>query len=239
MTDQPVDHRRSRWSAMAMVATGWLLVLVFVLLGNWQIERRAWKLDLIERVNARAFGEAFALPPANARLEDFEYQRVRVSGTFDHQRSALVKAVTELGPGYWVMTVLNTDRAAIWINRGFIPQAMKDAKSWTKQVGGTEIIGLLRLDEPGGTFLESNAPLQDRWVSRDVKALSAKFGVPAGVTYFIDQQTPNNRNDWPRAGLTLIKFRNPHLVYALTWFALAAFLAGALIWLHKDLLKQR
>ena len=39
--------------------------------------------------------------------------------------------------------------------------------------------------------------------------------------------TPAHAGGAPVGGLTVIAFRNNHLVYALTWFALALMLAGA------------
>ena len=33
-------------------------VAVLVALGTWQLQRRAWKLDLIEQIEARAYGDA-------------------------------------------------------------------------------------------------------------------------------------------------------------------------------------
>ena len=38
-------------------------VAVLVSLGTWQLQRRAWKLDLIEKIEARAYGTPGALPP--------------------------------------------------------------------------------------------------------------------------------------------------------------------------------
>jgi non-heme chloroperoxidase len=40
-------------------------------------------------------------------------------------------------------------------------------------------------------------------------------------------KTPGNPGGLPVGGLTVVRFRNPHLSYALTWFALA----GGLVWL--------
>ena len=36
-------------------------VAVLVSLGTWQLERRAWKLDLIEKIEARAYGTPGAI----------------------------------------------------------------------------------------------------------------------------------------------------------------------------------
>ena len=43
---------------------------------------------------------------------------------------------------------------------------------------------------------------------------------------FIDADATANPGGLPVGGLTVIAFRNSHLVYALTWFALAAGLAA-------------
>ncbi|MFZ3117782.1 MAG: SURF1 family cytochrome oxidase biogenesis protein, partial [Variovorax sp.] len=51
----PAAERGPR-SAAVLAALAFLALLVFcgfVALGTWQVERRAWKLDLIERVDAR------------------------------------------------------------------------------------------------------------------------------------------------------------------------------------------
>ena len=38
----------------------------------------------------------------------------------------------------------------------------------------------------------------------------------------------------PVAGLTVVSFPNNHLVYAITWYALAAMMAGAVWWVARD-----
>ena len=82
----------------------------FFALGTWQLERRAWKLDLIERVDQRVHAPAGDAPgpgqwPRVNRADD-EYRHVRASGRFLHDRETLVQATTELGSGYWVLTPL-------------------------------------------------------------------------------------------------------------------------------------
>ena len=45
--------------------------------------------------------------------------------------------------------------------------------------------------------------------------------------FFIDADAEPNPGGYPIGGLTVVTFRNAHLIYALTWFALAALsLAG-------------
>ena len=92
------------------------------------------------------------------------------------------------------------------------------------------VTGLLRLTEPGGGFLRSNDPQADRWYSRDIAAIAARRGVTA-APYFIDADASLNRPGQPVAGLTVIKFSDNHLVYAVTWYILALMtLGGFLYW---------
>jgi surfeit locus 1 family protein len=45
--------------------------------------------------------------------------------------------------------------------------------------------------------------------------------------YFIDADATQGPAGFPVGGLTVLRFANNHLVYALTWFALALMLAAA------------
>src|ERR1700754_4290548 len=91
----------------------WIACIAALLaLGVWQIERRAWKLDLIDRVEQRVHADAVPIQAASSwpsvNAADDEYRHVIVSGRFLHERETLVQALTIDGPGYWVVTPLQT-----------------------------------------------------------------------------------------------------------------------------------
>ncbi|MET0271163.1 MAG: SURF1 family protein [Sphingomonas sp.] len=199
-----------------------LLAAGFAALGVWQIERRAWKLDLIARVEARVHA-APAPPPAGWRPED-EYRRVALRGIFRHDAETLVRAVTGRGGGWWVMTPLRTDTGIVLVNRGFVPPERADpaTRAAGQARGVVRIVGLLRASEPGGGFLRRNDPAAGRWYSRDVAAIARARGVGPAAPYFVDADATPNPGGWPVGGLTVVAFRNSHLIYAITWFALAA-----------------
>lgn len=210
-------------------------------LGIWQLERRAWKLDLIARVETRSTAPPAALPPPSdwtgPALAGLEYRRVSASGRFRHDLETFVQAVTEYGPGFWVLTPLETEGGfTVLVNRGFVPPERRDAASRAAgNVGGTvHVTGLARLSEPGGAFLRRNDPAADRWYSRDVAAIAAARGLDRVVPYFVDADATPNPGGWPVGGLTVLAFRNTHLVYALTWFALALMATGALAYLIRQ-----
>ena len=235
MTGTPPDRSRGPRStpALALLAlAGVLLFALFAALGAWQLERRAWKLALIERVEARVHA-----PPANApppaewpRIDarEHEYRHLRLEGVFLHEREALVQASTRLGPGYWVLTPLRTAHGLVLVNRGFVPYERREraTRSGNEPAGVVRLTGLLRISEPGGGFLRRNDPAADRWFSRDVQAIAAARGLPNVAPFFVDEdapapQPPGAEPRWPVGGLTVIVFHNSHLVYALTWFGLA------------------
>jgi len=206
-----------------------------VSLGIWQIHRRTWKLALIEQVDRRLAAPPIPGPGPGAwpRIgRAAAYTRVVVHGTLDADRTSLVQAVTDFGAGFWVMTPMRTDRGfTVLIDRGFIPADMKaDPAAWRAPGGAVTLSGLLRVSEPGGGFLRTNDPAADRWYSRDVAAIAAKRSLGPVAPYFIDADARSSPG-WPRGGLTVIAFVNNHLQYAITWFAMAAMLAVAAVWL--------
>jgi surfeit locus 1 family protein len=211
----------------------------FVALGAWQVHRLAWKEALIARVDARLFAAPVEAPGASLwpllQRDADEYLRVRVRGRFDYARETLVRASTELGAGYWVLTPLRTEGGAwLLVNRGFVLPTQRGHVPHADDV--QTVAGLLRFTEPHGSLLQRNDPIEARWYSRDVEAIAAAQRLEGPVApYFIDQQvTPETAAAWPRPGLTVVHFSNDHAVYALTWFGLAAIMGGAIGYLLVD-----
>lgn len=213
---------------MAVVVAGLALFVGFLALGGWQVQRLAWKTHLIAQVDARVHAAAVPAPGptqwAGVTRDKDQYRRVTVRGRFLHDKETLVQAVTDAGGGFWVMTPLVDDRGfTVLINRGFVPSGRRDpAVRADGQVEGQQTVtGLLRITEPKGGFLRANDPAGDRWRSRDVAAIAARRGLTTVAPYFIDADASPNPGGWPRGGLTVIRFANSHLVYALTWFGMA------------------
>ena len=115
---------------------------------------------------------------------------------------------------------LRTDAGwTVLVNRGFVPTDRRGTIA-APRVVPVSVSGLLRLTEPGGGFLRRNDAGQNRWFSRDVQAIAARHGLGGVAPYFIDADRAGD--GWPRGGMTVVRFTNNHLVYALTWFGLAA-----------------
>jgi surfeit locus 1 family protein len=221
---------RSSSAVRAAVGTVWVLAIAGLMaLGTWQVERRAWKLDLIDRVDARLHAAPEPAPFGTRIDKQDEYRRVIARGRFLPGKDVLVQASTVRGPGWWVMSPLKTTEGIVLVNRGYIPD-----RTVTRTPGGrVTIIGLLRLTEPGGGFLRSNDPAGGRWYSRDVGAIARRTGIVAQL-YFIDAQAGGEQAGEPIGGLTVVTFTNNHLVYAITWYMLAIMTAAALFYWFRS-----
>ena len=214
-----------------------VLIAGFCALGVWQIERLVWKTDLIARVDARVHAPAVEAPASSAVVTQKadEYRHVTVHGTFLNSDEAQVYTVSELGGGYWVMTPFRRDDGSIvYINRGFVPLDHRDpATRKAGQIeGATTVTGLLRLPESKGwLFQQANDPAHDAWYRRDIAQMAEAHHLGTVAGYFIDADATPNAGGWPKGGMTVVKFPNSHLMYALTWFAMAIGLAGVSVWL--------
>ncbi|SOB80940.1 surfeit locus 1 family protein [Sphingomonas guangdongensis] len=219
-----------------LVALALLAAAGFAWLGAWQVERRAWKHELIARVAERVAAAPAPLPTDWSDPDAIEYRRVRVTGRFRHDRETFVQALTERGAGFWVITPLQTAQGWLLVNRGFVPPERR--RPVTRQAaqlpGAVTITGLLRLSEPGGGFLRRNNPANDRWYSRDVGAIAAVRDVAPVLPFFLDADATPNSGGLPVGGLTVIRFADNHLAYALTWFTLAAMSIAAAVLLLRQ-----
>lgn len=232
---------RSAAARAVLVLCALLVFAGLVALGTWQVERRAWKLDLIARVDRRVHAPPVPAPgpdvwPQITAAND-EYRHVRVAGRFLNDRETLVQASTVLGRGFWVLTPLReADGTLVLVNRGFVPPQHTNpaARGAPEPRGEAVVTGLLRMTEPGGGFLRRNDPSHNRWYSRDVQVIAAARGLTRVAPYFVDADAarPGDRSArepdrWPVGGLTVISFYNHHLLYAITWYGLALMVAGA------------
>src|SRR5450830_119502 len=243
-------RRRPRGLQVVLLLAGVLLTAVFLALGSWQVQRLGWKLALIERVEQRVHAPATPAPgpeqwPQITARSD-EYRHISLRGHFLSDKTSLVQASTVRGAGFWVLTPLRTAGGeVVFVNRGFVPQRAPVAKAPAAEV---EVQGLLRLSEPGGGFLRHNDPAAQRWYSRDVQALAQAHGLSTAAPYFIDadagvadlgqsgasEDAKPGEPQQPVGGLTVVNFTNNHLVYALTWYALALMVAGALVYAWRQ-----
>ncbi len=214
-----------------------------IVLGTWQMERKAWKESLIETLTRRAAAGPVALPVRELwrelNPENDEFRRVSFRAEFLHSLEAFVYTVGSAlrpdisGQGYWVFTPARLpDGGLIIVNRGYIPQdrLASHTRAEGQFLNEFEIVGAMRWSEPRGWFTPHDDPQRNLWFVRDHRAMAAAKGLGGKglgemAPYYIDQEAPVPPGGLPQPGTLNVRLRNDHLQYALTWYGLAAVLA--------------
>ena len=203
-------------------------------LGTWQVERKAWKEELIAALRQRASAVPVMLPPraqwATLNSASDEFKRVIFRALFEHSQEAFVYTsgsalrpdVTE--PGYWIFTPAKMpDGSTVVVNRGFVPQDRLDThtRGEGQVLDEVEVVGAMRWPEQRGAFTPNDDPQRNVWYLRDHRAIAAAKGWGDVGPFFIDQEAPSVPGGLPRVAPLTVQLRNEHLQYALTWYGLA------------------
>lgn len=241
---QPSPARRPRtWLALAL---GAVVFLILIALGTWQVQRLHWKEELLHTIDQRMHAPPLPLAEVETRFAatgDVDYVPVTVTGTFLHSGERHFFTTWQGASGFDVLTPLAlADGRFVFVNRGFVPYDRKDAATRPQgQVAGTvTVTGLARdpLAEKPSMLVPDNDPAKNIFYWKDLGVMAATAGLPAGaevVPILIDADAAPNPGGLPVGGVTIVDLPNNHLQYAVTWYGLAAALAGVLIaWLLRQ-----
>jgi surfeit locus 1 family protein len=200
------------------------IIALLVALGTWQLQRLAWKEDIIATMDARLaqapvpLAEALTRPPAER-----EWQRVMATGTYLHDRQvAMYRMSVDGEPGYLILTPLRlADGRTILVNRGFVPPGLvePELRPGSEPDGEVWVVGVLRGGETQLTFTNDNDPATGAWYWYDLPALGTAMGTDLLPGVIHADRDP--AATWPVGGQAIFSPRNDHLQYALTWYGLA------------------
>ncbi len=223
----------SRSSIILLSVLTLISLAILITLGTWQLQRKTWKEGLIARLEERSALPALSFAQARALWEaspsEAEFRRVNVSGLFRHdQEQYLISAQTQ-GAAWQVITPLQTGQRTVLVVRGIVPDPLKNPASRpnSQPAGDVTLDTRIRLSEVPTAFSPQNAVSQKNWYWRDGEAMRAQVSLANGfehVPFFLEVITPTA--EWPRPDPQGVNLRNPHLMYALTWFGLALTLVG-------------
>ncbi|XP_042870238.1 surfeit locus protein 1-like [Penaeus japonicus] len=257
LLQQNASHRKS--TALRLMSTSIsrtdvtpssLLLLIVPIstfcLGTWQYQRRKWKLNLIAELEEKTKAPPVELPQDLYELNDLEYQRVKLKGTFDHSREVFLGPrplmiggdintqgsglISSGQSGYLVITPFKlADRdLEILVNRGWVARKHKNPESRLEgQVKGTvSLTAVVRKHENRAPFMPDNSKGSPIFTFRDVTTMSEMLGT---APVFLD--AVDTFPGGPAGGQTRVTLRNEHLSYMFTWYSLS--LATAFMWYHR------
>jgi len=218
---------------------------ILIDLGFWQVARLHWKEGLLARIHA--LQSAPPQPLADVLRQavaggDVDYVRVSANCP-DIETSAFVKlwAVPDARSGFRIITACRlaaAPYASILVDRGFMVQ--DDAAKLVPGRGArltVPITGVLRKGDKANFVTPPNQPAQNLWYSRDTNAMARALGVTSPAPVFLFLETPAPKGVGPTPAPLPTDIPNNHLQYAITWFGLAAALAGvylASLWRRRQ-----
>jgi cytochrome oxidase assembly protein ShyY1 len=227
-----------RW--LVRVLAGIVLVVAFVRLGIWQLDRneeRAARNAVIE-TNSRHDPVPVdeLLEPGVPVDPDVVWTQVRATGTYDADEQLIIRLRPLDGrPGVHVLTPLITERGnALLVDRGFVPQ--DGSASGTPNVpepppGEVEVIGRVRASEEGRGTGGDPASGAVRYIDVDEIAATLDYPVFGAWVEVINELPPPVMAPVRVPEPTLDA--GPHLSYAVQWFLFACIGIGGLVVLAR------
>ncbi|MEA4942942.1 MAG: SURF1 family protein [Propionicimonas sp.] len=245
---QPIGSRPTgrvwlRWLVLALAVAG--LITAFVNLGFWQLDRldqrRGRNQTVLSHEDApvRDYTEVFG--PVITEAD--QWQRVRVSGTFDAAFSWIVRYRSNAGQqGYEVVTPLHTtDGQQVLVDRGFVARpAGEDFPDAAPQppLGEVTVVGYVRRNDDG----PQNAIVPSEGTVR----LVSSVGIGQVVPYPLLDGYVTVLELAPAAETGLEPIQPPeltegnHFSYAIQWFTFSGIAAiGLVILIRSDLKGKR
>ena len=184
-------------------------------LGFWQVDRLAWKEEILADINGR-----LTAPPRPFNLfvneASDEYSRVTVRGTPTGEELHVLVSGTEAGTGYRVISKVQTNLGSIMVDQGLLAIDNKSAEPLVTEM---QITGTLLW--PDDQNAQTPAPDLDAniWFARNVAAMSGALDTQPFMIV-ATSATPADPRITPLP-VNTSTIKNDHFEYAVTWFLLA------------------
>jgi cytochrome oxidase assembly protein ShyY1 len=229
-----------------------VMLILFVGLGVWQLQRRVEKHALIAALDQRLAAAPIALPPpaqwgALTPGRD-EFRRVSFTATYQSDLDAMVytsgSAVRSdvSGPGTWAfMPARLATGETIAVNAGFVPNTMQSRDMEDRAVAAlitgkpVMMTGYLRFPEVGGMLTPAAEHDKRLWFARDHLAMAQTLGWNNVAPFYVDLESPVPPSGIPKPGPLDVRLVDNHMQYAITWFSLAfAVVIAFAVWLRAQ-----
>jgi surfeit locus 1 family protein len=205
-----------------------VMLTILISLGVWQLHRLTWKQAILAQIDHAESAPAIPLP-ANPT----QFQKVAVTGTLRPGPVLLYGADvrdTTRGPqmgGQLIQPLLRPNAPPILIDRGWIPDRSPPSADLPPAPGGPATIeGYIRLPDRPGPFTPKDDPTRHRVYTLNPQSMAAALNLASPAPYTVIAMGPAPDSAYPAPATALPRPPNDHFGYALTWFGLAATLAG-------------
>lgn len=198
-------------------------------LGQWQLQRLAWKEGILAEIEQRITASPQAIPAKPDPVAD-RFLPIRASGTILTDEVHVLVSTKQQGAGYRVIApfVTNFGRRVL-VDRGYIPTTGKDADRAEVEV---TIVGNLHWPDERDSFTPDDDVAGNIWFARDVAKIAQHLNTdPVLIVVSETNEAEPAAAPLPVSGAGI---PNDHLGYAVTWFGLAAVWAGmTALWLWR------
>lgn len=230
MTDSATVPRPALRAMLAPLLIGLVGGGILVALGVWQVQRLAWKEELIAGIEARIHDAPVPLPEVPL-VERDQYLPVIVTGRGEAEELRILVSRRDTGAGYRIVTAFVTgDGRRILLDRGFVPDRARAAERAPAE--GWIVGNLLWPNEVDGAFTPPPDLAANVWFARDLPAMAEALQTEPLLVVRREggADSPGAPRPWP---VDTAHIPNDHLEYAGTWFSLALFwfvMTGYWLW---------
>ena len=203
-----------------MVVFGVLGTAILLSLGIWQLQRLAWKQEVLRAIESKILAPAVkipqtVLPDAHSLLP------VRAEGRYKGDTVRVLVSQKIYGAGYRLITAFElVDGRTIMLDRGFTSVRLEMPST---PEGRGQVIGNLQWPQEIDSFTPENDLATNIWFARDVARLADHLKAEPVLLVLRDSSFETEAAT-PLPKMTA-NIPNDHMNYAITWFSLA------LIWL--------
>ena len=188
---------------------------VLISLGLWQVDRLAWKEDVLAGINSRLAAAPAELTPNVSEALD-EYTRVTLVGTPTGEELHVLVSGTEAGTGYRVISKVETAFGAILVDQGLLAI---DNKAAMPLIAEMQIDGTLIWPDDQNAQTPDADLAANIWFARNVDTMSAALDTMPLMVVTTSTTPADPRLVALPVNTTTVK--NDHFEYAVTWFLLA------------------
>lgn len=206
---------------------------VLIGLGLWQVDRLAWKQEIIAEIDNRLAAAPVPLTRFVNEQSD-EYSRVSVIGTPTGEELHVLVSGTEAGTGYRVISRFDTDLGPILVDQGLLALDNKDAAPLRVQM---RLVGTLLWPDDQNDSTPAPDLAANIWFARNVETMSAALDTQP-LMIVASQTSPADPRLTPLP-ISTAGIKNDHFEYAVTWFLLAIVWAIMSLYLIFRITRQK